>query len=164
MGKTHLVGGMALGLATSQAVGAGSDPAFFIAVAAGSLLPDICHPSSKMGRKLPGVSHLINLIFGHRTFTHSLLFLILVSGLLYYFAGYAITAGMLIGMASHVLLDACTNSGVALFFPFKVKVRLPVTIQTGGIAENFVFASLVVVAGYLGYNEIAPFIQELRFL
>lgn len=39
-----------------------------------SLLPDICHMRSKIGRRLKLISFIIRLLFGHRTFTHSLIF------------------------------------------------------------------------------------------
>ncbi|NKR47264.1 hypothetical protein GS506_24770 [Rhodococcus hoagii] len=39
-----------------------------------SLLPDICHAQSKIGRRFKVLSFFIRLLFGHRTFTHSLLF------------------------------------------------------------------------------------------
>ena len=43
-----------------------------------SLLPDICHTGSKIGRKLKLLSLIIRLLFGHRTFTHSLFIGIIV--------------------------------------------------------------------------------------
>jgi len=162
-GKTHFIGGVALGLAVAPLVGAASDPVFLISVAAGSLFPDICHPSSKIGRKVPIVSHLVSLIFGHRTFTHSLVFLAIVGSLLYFLINPTIAIGVLIGMASHLLLDACTNNGIALFFPLRTKVRFPITLKTGGLAEGFILAGLVIITGYLGYENVEPLFKEINF-
>ncbi|VEB43121.1 Inner membrane protein ydjM [Chromobacterium violaceum] len=40
---------------------------------AGSLLPDIDHPKSWLGRRIPFLSRPISYLFGHRGITHSLL-------------------------------------------------------------------------------------------
>jgi inner membrane protein len=78
------------------------DPAILTAAGtAGSLLSDICHGGSKIGRKFPILSKVINVLFGHRTFTHSLLFLVIVGVLLSMFVPIqAIQVGVLIGMKS----------------------------------------------------------------
>ena len=40
----------------------------------GAALPDIDHPKSHLGRRFRFTSKVVNKAFGHRTFTHSLLF------------------------------------------------------------------------------------------
>lgn len=80
-GKTHIMGGVAACVALANVTN--YDPVILTATgAAGALLPDICHGGSKIGRKLPILSKIVNLLFGHRTFTHSLLFLVIVGMLL----------------------------------------------------------------------------------
>jgi inner membrane protein len=72
-GKTYIMGGVAACVTLANVTH--YDPAILTAAgAAGSLLPDICHGGSKIGRKFPILSKVINVLFGHRTFTHSLLF------------------------------------------------------------------------------------------
>lgn len=44
-----------------------------------SILPDICHTQSKIGRRFRLTSFFVRILFGHRTFTHSLLFIIGIS-------------------------------------------------------------------------------------
>jgi len=78
-------------------------------VVIGSLLPDIDIPTSYLGRRLKPLSILINLIFSHRGFTHSLLFCFfvylfsLIIGLEFY--GVAVV----IGVFSHILIDLLTK-------------------------------------------------------
>lgn len=156
-GKTHITGGIAASLAFAQITD--YDPVvLLVSGVAGALLPDICHGGSKIGRTFPMVSKLINTLFGHRTFTHSLLFLVLMAALFNSFVpNESVTAGFLVGMISHYLLDMATKNGIKLFFPLKVTVRFPVTATTGGTAEYFVFAALSLFAVYFGYDAFLSY-------
>ena len=156
-GKTHITGGIAASLAFAQVTH--YDPVILLVGGTiGALLPDICHAGSKIGRMLPALSKIIGTVFGHRTFTHSLLFLVLMAMLLNSFVpNEGITAGILVGMASHYLLDMATKNGIKLFFPFKWTVRLPITATTGGTVEYLVFAALSVLAVYFGYGAFGRY-------
>ncbi|CEG21746.1 Inner membrane protein YdjM [Planococcus massiliensis] len=151
-GKTHITGGIAASLAFAQITN--YDPVvLLISGVAGAILPDICHGGSKIGRTFPVLSKVVNKLFGHRTFTHSLLFLVLMAVLLNAFGvEEAVTAGLLVGMASHYVLDMATKNGIKLFFPLKMTVRFPVTTTTGGTVEYLVFAALSVLVVYFGYD------------
>ena len=151
-GKTHILGGITASLAFAQITN--YEPVLLLGAGViGSVIPDICHGSSKIGRALPVLSKLINGLFGHRTFTHSLLFLGLFAVLLNNFMPVeAISAGLLVGMASHIVLDMATKRGVKLFFPIKLTVRFPLTATTGGTSENLVFALLSLLCVYFGYD------------
>ncbi|ANU14193.1 hypothetical protein B481_2662 [Planococcus halocryophilus Or1] len=155
-GKTHIIGGIAASLAFAQVTNYDS----ILLVGAGvigAVIPDICHSGSKIGRTLPALSKTINGLFGHRTFTHSLLFLALTAFILESFMTVeAISAGLLIGMASHIVLDMATKRGVKLFFPFKWTVRFPVTATTGGTSEYLVFVLLSLLTVYFGYGVFLP--------
>ncbi|WP_394141544.1 metal-dependent hydrolase [Cytobacillus oceanisediminis] len=60
--------------------------------------------------KLPILSKVITLLFGHRTFTHILLFLVIVGAVLFMFVPVpAVSIGVLAGMVSHYILDAATK-------------------------------------------------------
>ncbi|OLQ53378.1 metal-dependent hydrolase [Bacillus licheniformis] len=154
-GKTHIMGGVAS--CTAAAYFYGYDPVFMTASGAiGALIPDICHTKSKIGRRLPILSAVVSSVFGHRTFTHSLLFLLITAFATHlYFADQSILVGLMAGMASHLLLDAGTVNGIKLFFPSAIKVRLPLYIKTGGKAEQVVLAVLTVVSCYFIANLIA---------
>lgn len=151
-GKTHMLGGMAAGLAFASVTGA--QPLLMLGTGVvGAMLPDICHSGSMIGRKLKPLSKIINALFGHRTFTHSLLFLVIIGTLLDRWPDHAaITAGIVVGMASHLLLDMATKNGIKLFFPVNVTIRLPLTVKTGGAGENAVFAVLSLLTVYFGYT------------
>ncbi|MFP5168586.1 metal-dependent hydrolase [Bacillus licheniformis] len=154
-GKTHILGGVAS--CTAAAYFYGYDPVFMTASGViGALIPDICHTKSKIGRRLPILSAVVSSVFGHRTFTHSLLFLLITAFATHlYFADQSILVGLMAGMASHLLLDAGTVNGIKLFFPSAIKVRLPLYIKTGGKAEQVVLAVLTVVSCYFIANLIA---------
>ncbi|NEU30457.1 metal-dependent hydrolase [bacterium LRH843] len=144
-GKTHIAGGMAACLIADTMISTyQSAPAFYISGFVGALLPDICQTNSKIGRRLPILSRTISHIFGHRKLTHSLLFLLLTLLLFSTMSqDYSmIRDGLLIGMLSHMILDACTVNGIYFFYPFKVKVRIPFYTRTGGPIEMIVFAVL----------------------
>ncbi|MCY8478064.1 metal-dependent hydrolase [Bacillus atrophaeus] len=156
-GKTHTVGGAAAAVIAAQVMNLG-DPALVAASGAiGGIVPDICHGGSKIGRRLPILSKIINLLFGHRTFTHSLLFLLIVGGIGFYNVpgdSLNLFIGFMVGMGSHLLLDAATKNGIAFFYPLKIKVRLPFTTRTGSFIEYVVFAAITVFLVYSGWKYI----------
>ena len=75
---------------------------------------------------LPDSDFLIDWVFGtniHRTFTHSLLFLVLAVGISYLVVKHYkkitdnLPAIVCLGIASHIILDVIFAPGVMLFFP-----------------------------------------------
>lgn len=156
-GNTHIVGGIAASLAFAQV--SHYDPVILLgAGVVGALIPDICHGGSTIGRKLPIVSKVINTIFGHRSFTHSLLFLFLIGVLLITFMkNESVTAGILVGMVSHYILDMATKNGIKLLFPLKVTIRFPLTTRTGGSVEYVVFAALSLLSVYFGFGAFGDY-------
>lgn len=161
LGNTHIVGGITASLAFAQI--SNENPLILVGAGiVGALLPDICHSGSKIGRTFPISSKIVNKLFGHRTFTHSLLFLACVALLMNAFVPYkAITIGLLLGMVSHLVLDMATRQGVKLFFPIKIKVRFPFTIKTGGKGEKYVFTALSLLALFLGFEVIIGIVNSI---
>ncbi|MDX8046435.1 metal-dependent hydrolase [Gracilibacillus sp. S3-1-1] len=153
-GRTHIMGGLAA--TTVAATLTDLDPVWLIfAGAIGGLVPDICHSGSKIGRRFPILSKLINSIFGHRTFTHSLLFLLLVRFLLSLVTNNtSFITGIMLGMASHFLLDSMTKQGIKLLYPVNITVRFPLTTRTGGAVENIVLLALTIVTLYFGKDIV----------
>ncbi|ARJ50323.1 metal-dependent hydrolase [Staphylococcus lutrae] len=152
-GKTHSTAGILIGtvVATQHHLDIFEMTTCMVVSGLASLLPDICHTRSKMGQRLPILSHIIKHLFGHRTFTHSLLFMIGI-----YFILHTIETpnyymmGIIYGMLSHVLLDMLTPRGVHLFFPIPIRIRFPIHFKTGGIvdlslATTFSFVTLYVL-------------------
>lgn len=82
-GPTHVAAGAALALIAHNYAGIGDDPYLLTGTSIiGALIPDICHQGSTLGRKIPLLSWGINKTFGHRTITHSLIFLFGITALL----------------------------------------------------------------------------------
>ncbi|MCE0738429.1 MULTISPECIES: metal-dependent hydrolase [Bacillus] len=150
-GKTHIMGGIAS--CTAAAYYYGFDPVLMAASGAvGALIPDICHTQSKIGRRFPILSKAVSSVFGHRTFTHSLLFLLIMFFITAtYIPNKNISTGLMIGMASHLILDAWTVNGIKLLFPSTIRVRLPLYMKTGSFSEQLVLAGLTIASCYYFY-------------
>ena len=104
---------------------------------------------SKIGRKLKLLSLIIRLLFGHRTFTHSLLFIGIIVFLLnliqtptYYLVS------IIGGMASHVILDMLTPRG-ELLYPIPLTIKFPFTFKTGGLVDVSLATALSIGALYI---------------
>ncbi|WP_142241795.1 metal-dependent hydrolase, partial [Staphylococcus epidermidis] len=114
-GKTHASCGFLVGAITTQYFHTDIFTSISVIVLSviSSILPDICHTQSKIGRRFRLTSFFVRILFGHRTFTHSLLFIIGISFLLYFIQTpmYYMVA-IVIGMFSHVILDILTPRGV----------------------------------------------------
>ena len=89
----------------------------------GSMIPDIHTPKTPLGRLVLPLSRWINRVHGHRTITHSFLFLgiwVLIIGLFeHFFTGnshYNIV--FIYAFLSHLILDMVTKSGVFCFYPW----------------------------------------------
>jgi inner membrane protein len=110
----------------------------------GSILPDVDEPNSYIGQKLIFVSEPLKFFgIGHRTYTHSLIFPLIIALLgilnpLFFFIAF--------GAFMHIMEDFITNSGVPLFYPFSEKkfgIRL---FDTGSFLE-FLFVFLMFLGG-----------------
>lgn len=88
-------------------------------LAAGSLLPDIDHPQSSIGRILFFFSIPLNRQFGHRRIIHGFALWGAVA-----LAGIFWTPALWIGLGalSHIVLDLLNISGVQALMPFSEKV------------------------------------------
>lgn len=137
-GKTHASCGALTGALTTQYFHTDLFTSVTILVLStlAILLPDICHTQSKIGRRFRVLSFVIRLLFGHRTFTHSLAFIIIIGFLLYLIQTpmYYMVA-IVIGIASHVILDILTPKGVKLFYPLPLNVVSPLHFKTGGLVD-----------------------------
>lgn len=149
--KTHIAGGVLLTLSLSSLL----QPSSLTEVALlygctviGSLLPDIDHPNSKINKYNP-IALLISKFVKHRTLTHSLLWMGIVSliGVVLKFDTQAII-GLNIGILSHLILDMMTVSGVPLFYPYKKSFRI-MKLKTNTEHEIAVMSLLIVGIGWL---------------
>lgn len=161
MGKTHVISGVALGCFVFSNidilnVNIRDEKTFIIATTGlvmGSLLPDIDHPKSIISSKLKIVSIFTSRLFKHREYTHSIVgisTMTLLIGIILDLLGvnrwfnFVFLKSLFIGIATHILMDMLTFSGVSLFYPFtKKRVKLlgnyylPGSIG-GGISEMII--------------------------
>ncbi len=119
-----------------------------LAAMVGGLLPDIDHPKSAIGRQLPLLSEPLSAIFGHRGFTHSLLAVVMILGVLFWATASGegtqlrwLVVPLCVGYLSHILGDAFTPSGVPLFYP-KRKTYSFKLFKTRSVMETVVVAIL----------------------
>lgn len=148
----------------------------------GGVIPDIDQPTAPFWRNLP-IGSVFGKVFsrlsgGHRFITHSLLGLFLfgfgvrsllavVQPLLGSIDTGFVWWAFMIGMVSHLIMDAFTKEGVPLFLPFPVKVGFPpvkaLRITTGKKIELFIiFPALVLICIYIFGTYYESFVRLLQ--
>lgn len=130
-------------------------PATVGAAVAGSLLPDIDHPKSWLGRRLLPISVPLTMLVGHRGITHSLLAVVAMAFVLTFYGGIAggVVAALSIGYVVHLAGDFVTNSGIPLLWPIKRRYRLPLA-KTGGFVEPVIVLAVAVWAGIVQWGAL----------
>jgi len=130
MAYTHALFALALIIMpTVYLSGAPVGPFIIIIVIAASLLPDIDHPSSMMGRAIKPVSLIIHETVGHRSLTHSIAaiagFTIVVSTIVFkYDLKIIYIYACVLGYSSHILADMLNPTGVELLYPNKKRYSI----------------------------------------
>ncbi len=141
-----------------------SNPVYIALTVVGSILPDIDHTKSLIGKAVYPLAKWLSIKFGHRTITHSLIFLIFITGTAFLLEHFNIinftnpnnpkilhpTAIILFfAVFSHILLDMVTIQGVPLFYPFYrnpcvLPANVELRIKTGNLKQEgialFIFA------------------------
>lgn len=118
----HIAGGIVItGIAGSfMGVNILSSPWYIAVAAVASILPDIDHTKSIIGKMVYPIARYINRRWGHRTITHSAIFWIfacLVFNALFQDRELGIIFAVSYG--THLLLDMVTIQGIPLLYPFK---------------------------------------------
>ncbi|MGP4074207.1 metal-dependent hydrolase [Piscibacillus sp. B03] len=94
----------------------------------------------------------------HRTWTHSLLFLGIVTAYLmlldtWLTIPHYLQVGLLIGIASHIFGDFLTKQGVPLLYPFKKRrYRFWITFTTGSFMERVLIGCCLVLNIWLVFS------------
>lgn len=132
--KTHLAFGFLAGLVLMPFLNKTHFIIYFALVLFGAVLPDIDNENSKVGRH----AKIIGKIFRHRGIFHSLIFAVVLCGLIWYFIGSPYGIALFIGYASHLLIDGFTRQGTNFLHPI-AKLHLSGFIETGKIGEFVVF-------------------------
>jgi membrane-bound metal-dependent hydrolase YbcI (DUF457 family) len=156
---THIVFAECCWFATSAVFDVHYEITEVLAVAVASLLPDADYPRSWLGYQLGSVSEDLNRLFGHRSFLHSLLTLLLVTTVLglplWWITGNLVpVAAIFVGYGSHLLADMMSVGGVQLFWPSRAIAVFPgrddYRIVTGSGSER-IFVIVVLVLSLLFY-------------
>lgn len=100
-----------------------ANPIFISVTILGSLLPDIDHTKSWIGKSVYPIAKWLSRNYGHRTITHSIFFLIgifLISLFIEknFRIDYSISTILFFSILSHLIFDMVTISGIPLFYPF----------------------------------------------
>jgi inner membrane protein len=121
----HIAGGIVFTGVFGAFVGVNilNHPGLIAMTIAAATLADIDVPSSIWGRTFKPISKAINRRYGHRTITHSLLFLLITWGIVKGICGLIETevpypTVYLMAYASHIIFDMMTVQGVPLFYPY----------------------------------------------
>lgn len=146
--KTHLAVTYAVSLpmlATSDSLTLGN----LAALGVGSLFPDIDHPDSFIGARLPIISDGMRKLFGHRGIVHSLagavFFTIIVRMLL---TGFDLpmdwATWFLMGFLAHLVEDSFSRYGIAWLQPiYNKNIQFGfkrIYYTTGGVSESIILA------------------------
>ncbi|MGL6107279.1 metal-dependent hydrolase [Romboutsia sp.] len=127
---------------------------------AGCLFPDIDLKNSYISKAHPLLYKLFGSKFRHRSFTHSLLFLYLLSYLFDILVKatdnnitfICISSGFLVGYLSHLCLDLITKEGIELFYPVTINFSI-LPIKTSSKSEKIIYKALNFIFIFLiGYR------------
>jgi endonuclease YncB( thermonuclease family) len=156
---THLIFAECCWFATSAVLDVHYELSSVLLAAAASVLPDVDHPKSPFGHRLGSLSENLDRFFGHRSFMHSLLALILVTVLLglplWLVSGSPLLAtAVFVGYGSHLFADMMTLGGVQLFWPSRARAVFPgrdeYRVAPGSGSER-VFVTVALVLALLFY-------------
>ena len=154
----HLIGGIVFtGLFCSFfSVNIFENPIFITATLFGSLLPDIDHTKSWIGKAFYPLAKWLSVNYGHRTITHSVFFLVGLCIISLFVEkvfrnDFSVTIILFFSVLSHLIFDMVTLQGIPLFYPFyKNPCVLPANpemrIRSGNIRQEgiilFIFCFL----------------------
>ncbi len=144
-----------------------------LAAAFGALLPDLDAERSKIQslsvsgvQPFAPISQAFYRAWGHRGPLHSALGLGIVAlgaCALVLWWEWPLSAALVLGYASHLLLDACTKSGIPLLYPKKKRYHLlplPARLTTGSLAEEVFFAILSIPVFLLLLRALSSLILD----
>ena len=156
----HIAGGFAITgvIAALLNVNILENKILIAVVILGSLLPDIDHTRSIIGKVFYPLAKFLQRHYGHRTITHSLIALItttLTTNLIQqnYCPEIPITLVFGVAYASHLVLDMVTLQGVPLLYPFKrnpfvVPGNPNLRFETNNMRQEMLAFSFFLVIGF----------------
>lgn len=124
-GVNHIVGGTVFTgiFASFWNVNVFEKPEYLFFTAFFAILPDVDHLKSPIGKLFYPVAKWLNLKYGHRTITHSLIFYFSLFALVGFVDNVSegngdVTLIYAFAFFSHLLFDMLTKQGIPLFWPF----------------------------------------------
>jgi inner membrane protein len=138
---THLAFALLLAIIYMQQAGLNLHPlGFTLAVLFASLIPDIDTGTSILGKRVKYLNHFLE----HRRFFHSIIFMVMAAiGAGYIARSPDLAIATIIGISSHLFLDALTPKGLYVFWPTKLSIKG--WFRTGGIFDMLIF--ILCIAG-----------------
>lgn len=147
MAGSHVALGVAAWLVAAPHLGLpAASPSCLGLALLGSLLPDIDHPKSWLGRRLRPVSTGIAGVLGHRGLTHSAVAVAACAWSLHGGAPRWIVAPLTVGYLSHLAADLLTPRGLRLAWPLRTTWAFPLC-KTGSPFEPLIVALVLFWAG-----------------
>ena len=168
LAKTHLIGGAGAAAIYLTAVSNGDFCApdlNFIQMAAsvplcllGSVFPDIDIKGSFFEKATGTLICSTGKIYGHRTFFHSLLLMIMLLsiGNTYFPTHIWVVIPINIGIWSHINLDMMNPAGVVLFWPIPIRISI-MKIETGTRGERIFAYGLSIIVIFMWAQFIFSF-------
>lgn len=169
----HVAGGIAItGISLSfWDINIFSNSAFLATTIFASLLPDIDHTKSIIGKLFYPIARAIDRKYGHRTITHSLTFFIPVMVFIVFlelnfinpfFERSGTEFSLIFGFAmfSHFILDMLTVQGIPLFFPFMrnpcvIPANPNFRIRSGDFKSEAIAMAFFVITIFSSYDLFA---------
>jgi inner membrane protein len=155
---THIVAGVAVGYFAGAL--AGLEPLSIAALGAlggvVAMVPDIDHPQSAIRRKTGVLGSLAAVGMSHRGITHTVPAVLLFGLLASLVGGPLILIVVSMAYASHLVLDACTPSGVPLLWPLTNRrmhlLPHPLWVRTGSMREKGVLLGMMALTVFVSYQ------------
>lgn len=110
---THMLSGVVAGFAVT-----GGDWKGAIVGGIAGVIPDLDEPKSKFGKVFFFLSIPLSMVFKHRTFTHSLLFTLIIGSILFLFFDWWVGLAAMAGILAHIAGDMLTGK-VQFLYPGK---------------------------------------------
>jgi|TARA_Y100000310_G_scaffold80298_1_gene76945 inner membrane protein len=144
---THLAFGLLVALLALDFFNIQNKLLFVLIAVFFSIFPDIDDTKSKIGKKNRQISRIINFIFGHRGFFHSI-YVPLILYYIFYYVNKEIGAAVLVGYFSHLFMDALTRKGIKPFYPL-INKRINGFFKTNSLLEKIFFLIVIFSNLYL---------------
>ena len=144
---THLAFGFLVSLLSIEFFNIQNKLIFVLIIMFFSIFPDIDERKSKIGKKYKWISAIINFIFGHRGFFHSIYIPLILYSIFYYISN-EIGIGILVGYFSHLFMDSLTKHGIKPLYPL-INGKINGPIKTNSLLEKIIFLIIISLILYL---------------